>query len=77
MSDESSVVATTAVRCQESLRLANDGIQRASQLATAAAGDELVAAEIRNSLNELGKIVGAIYTDDVLDRVFRRFCIGK
>jgi tRNA modification GTPase len=40
-------------------------------------GEELVAADVRNALDELGKVVGAVYTDDVLDRIFSRFCIGK
>ena len=40
-------------------------------------GDELVAAEIRAALDALGELVGAICTDDVLDRVFSQFCIGK
>ena len=43
----------------------------------AAAGEELVAAELRRALSELGKVVGAVYTDDILDRIFSRFCIGK
>ena len=40
-------------------------------------GEELIAAEIRLALADLGKVVGAVYTDDILDRVFSRFCIGK
>ena len=71
------VVASTAVRCGDSLRLARAAIQRAHELATAQGGDELIAAETRNALQELGKIVGAVYTDDILDRVFSSFCIGK
>ena len=70
-------VASTAARCGESLRLAAESLQRAADLTTDSAGDELVAAEIRTALTELGKVVGAIYTDDVLDRIFSRFCIGK
>jgi tRNA modification GTPase len=37
----------------------------------------LVASELRLALQELGKVTGAVYTDDVLDRIFSRFCIGK
>jgi len=40
-------------------------------------GDELIAIEMRESLDQLGKIVGVVFTDDILDRVFSRFCIGK
>ena len=38
---------------------------------------ELLALSLRLALEELGAIVGAVYTDDLLDRVFSRFCIGK
>lgn len=71
------VVAATAVRCRESLRLAGESLERAHEIARRQAGDELIAGEIRAALSELGKVVGAIYTDDLLDRIFSRFCIGK
>ncbi len=38
---------------------------------------ELLAVELRAALEELGEMVGAVYTDDLLDRIFSRFCIGK
>jgi tRNA modification GTPase len=64
-------------RCAESLERACEAISRAAQANDAAAGDELVAAEVRLALEELGKTVGAVYTEDLLDRIFSRFCIGK
>ena len=70
-------VAATAARCHESLRMAGESLGRASELACVAAGEELIAAEIRAALAELGRVVGAVYTDDLLDRIFSRFCIGK
>jgi tRNA modification GTPase len=74
---ETAVVAGTAIRCRESLRLASESLARARQAAVAQIGEELVAAEIRTALDELGKVAGQVYTDDVLDRIFSRFCIGK
>jgi len=74
---ETTVVAGTAIRCRESLRLAGQCLGRARQIAARRTGEELVAAELRTALSELGKVVGAVYTDDVLDRIFGRFCIGK
>lgn len=38
---------------------------------------ELMALELRLALEQIGEMVGAIYTDDLLDRIFSRFCIGK
>lgn len=71
------ILPATAQRCQESLQGADQALQHAIALQQAGQGDELVAAEIRLTLDELGKILGVIYTDDLLDRVFSRFCIGK
>jgi tRNA modification GTPase len=74
---ELGVVAGTADRCRESLRLAAAALERATVAARSALGEELVAAEVRGALEELGQVVGAVYTEDLLDRVFSRFCIGK
>jgi tRNA modification GTPase len=74
---ETGVVAGTAARCRESLQLATASLARARQAAIAGGGEEFVAAEVRLALEELGSVVGAGYTDDILDRVFSRFCIGK
>jgi tRNA modification GTPase len=71
------VVAMTAERCRESVRLAETSLNRAVGLVRDGGGDELVAAEVRDAINELGKVVGAVYTDDILDRIFSTFCVGK
>ena len=41
------------------------------------AGDELVAIDLYQTLDELGRVVGRVVSDDILDRIFGRFCIGK
>jgi tRNA modification GTPase len=74
---EGDVVVGTAVRCRESLRGAAESLERAATLAINEEGEELIAAEMRMALDELGRVVGAVYTDDLLDRIFSRFCIGK
>lgn len=75
--DVSGVVAATAARSRESIRLACESIQRARDLVQDRHGEELIASEVRVAIDELGKVVGAVYTDDLLDRIFSRFCIGK
>jgi tRNA modification GTPase len=38
---------------------------------------ELVATDLRDALDAVGAVLGAVTPDDVLGRVFSRFCIGK
>jgi tRNA modification GTPase len=38
---------------------------------------ELIAFEIRSALDSLGEIVGQTATEEVLNRIFEQFCIGK
>jgi tRNA modification GTPase len=59
-----------AAGCAAHLRAARDHVS---------AGDppELAAAALRAALDQLGELTGAVYTDDLLDRVFSRFCVGK
>lgn len=71
------IVAATADRCRESIRRAFESLERSLDLLAAGNGQELVAAELRAALDEIGAVVGAVYTDDILDRVFSTFCIGK
>ncbi len=74
---ESNAIASTAARCSDSLLSAGAAVGRAIALATQQSGDELVSAELRAALEDLGRVVGAVYTNDLLDRIFSRFCIGK
>ena len=38
---------------------------------------EILSIELRNSMDSLGEITGEITTEDLLGRIFSRFCIGK
>ena len=71
------LLGTTAARAQSSLQQAAAALDRALGLARDESGQELLSIEIRDALDALGDIAGAIYTDDLLDRIFSRFCIGK
>ena len=52
-------------------------IERAKQAGRSGRGDELIAIELREALDCLAHILGTVYTDDILDRIFSKFCIGK
>ncbi|QDS89574.1 tRNA modification GTPase MnmE [Rosistilla ulvae] len=74
---ESSTVSSTAVRCRETLVQASDALSNAQQVIEHQLGEELVAAELRFALDAIGRVTGVVYTDDILDRIFSEFCIGK
>ncbi|MCU7611214.1 tRNA uridine-5-carboxymethylaminomethyl(34) synthesis GTPase MnmE [Anaplasma capra] len=38
---------------------------------------EVIAEYLRLATKEIGKVTGAVYGDDVLDSIFKKFCIGK
>lgn len=38
---------------------------------------ECVALELRVALQALGEIVGIVTNEDILDQIFKEFCIGK
>jgi tRNA modification GTPase len=71
------VVPITAARCQASLNNALQSLLNAKDAAELRLGDEVIASEIRLSLDEIGLVAGTVYTDDILDSLFSRFCIGK
>ncbi|MGE5612077.1 MAG: tRNA modification GTPase, partial [Bacillota bacterium] len=60
----------------QAIEEARGALSRADQIAREA-GAEVVALELREALDALGRIVGQITPDDVLGRVFATFCIGK
>ncbi|MCA9052226.1 MAG: tRNA modification GTPase [Planctomycetaceae bacterium] len=70
-------LTSTTARCRESLRQGQSALADALNALDAGAGDELIALDLRAGLDALGMICGSVYTDDVLDRIFSRFCIGK
>jgi tRNA modification GTPase len=52
-------------------------LNRAYQLSEQNLSPEFIAPDLQNALEELGSLIGTTTTEDVLDRVFSRFCIGK
>lgn len=72
---ESAVV--TKARHRIALEKAYDAILKARGAFQKQLSLEFIAFDLREALDRLGEIVGEIYTDDILDIVFREFCIGK
>ncbi len=66
-----------SARHVEALGRARIAMERARDQARQAGPIELQAADLRWALDGLGEVLGSVSPDDVLGRVFSRFCIGK
>lgn len=56
---------------------ASEALGRAEKAIEAHLPPEIVSAELRLALTALEEIVGKTYTEDILGRIFSKFCIGK
>jgi tRNA modification GTPase len=70
-------LAPSLSRCRHHVAESLAALRRAHTVVIERLPGELLALEVRAALDQLGEMVGAVYTDDLLDRVFSRFCIGK
>jgi tRNA modification GTPase len=70
-------VLVTQLRHQAALQRTLDSLAAAMVSIDAKAAGELIAMDLRAAIDALGEITGAVSTDDILDRIFKEFCIGK
>jgi tRNA modification GTPase len=67
----------TRLRHRTNLTKTREALAAAIQSVEARLSGEFVAMDLRAAIDALGEITGAVTTDDILDRIFREFCIGK
>jgi tRNA modification GTPase len=70
-------VIVTNVRHYEALTQANEFLTKVLEGLDINITGDFLAMDIRQSLHYLGLITGDITTDDLLDNIFSKFCIGK
>ena len=67
----------TNIRHKQALDNAAGALERAHASIRAAEPQELTALSLREALDAIGEIIGVVSSDDILDRIFSQFCIGK
>jgi tRNA modification GTPase len=72
---ENSLLANS--RQKASLERTRAAIEKALLCLRNSNSDELVSFNLREALNALGEITGETVTEDILDNIFSKFCIGK
>lgn len=70
-------VFVTNLRHAAAFERALQGVDQARQSVEAGCAGELVALDLRIAADALGEITGVITTDEILERIFAEFCIGK
>lgn len=70
-------VMVTNIRHVEALRMTQEALERVLYGIDNPVTSDFLAMDIRQSLHHLGEITGAVTTDDLLENIFSKFCIGK
>jgi tRNA modification GTPase len=70
-------VTVTNVRHRDALRRARESLGQALESVRCGMPGELVSIDVRAAADALGEITGVITTDEILERIFSEFCIGK
>lgn len=70
-------VLVTSLRHYQNLLQTHESLDRVLNGMSEGITGDFLAMDIRQSLHYLGEITGTITTDDLLDNIFSKFCIGK
>lgn len=64
-------------RSREALKDAYNGLLKSFDAMKEGLSEEFIAVDLKGTLNSFKKILGETIEEDILDRIFERFCIGK
>ncbi|HQF01289.1 MAG: tRNA uridine-5-carboxymethylaminomethyl(34) synthesis GTPase MnmE [Bacteroidales bacterium] len=73
--EDNAIISNT--RHYEALSNSLDALNSVEEAMLQGISSDLVASDIRQALYHLGTITGQIVNDDILDHIFKNFCIGK
>jgi tRNA modification GTPase len=70
-------VAVTNVRHKEAMEKAREHLQLAYESLQSGETSEFVSLDVRIALDFLGEVIGVVTSEEILNNIFAKFCIGK
>ena len=70
-------IAITRERHRDHLQQAADALSTASKSMNSGCSEELIAVDVTLAMEHLGSVLGKTFAEDLLDKIFGQFCIGK
>ncbi len=70
-------IIITNIRHYDALLKVSESLVRVKSGLDSLLPEDLIAIDIRHAIHYLGEITGEITSDEILDNIFRNFCIGK
>ncbi len=70
-------VVITNIRHKNLIEKANESIKKAKMTMKQNMPLDIIAIFIKDILEDLGNITGEVVTDDIIDEIFSKFCLGK
>ncbi len=74
-SEKSAIVSN--IRHYQCLKKAKDALLNAEESTKSGLSGEFISVDLRNAETNLGEIIGEVTSDDILNNIFTKFCIGK
>jgi tRNA modification GTPase len=75
--DSSAEILLSNLRHKQALERAREGLEQALEASRANLSAEFISVDLGRALQALGEIVGETTSEDILNRIFSQFCIGK
>jgi tRNA modification GTPase len=75
--DSSAEILLSNLRHKQALERAREGLEQALEASRANLSAEFISVDLGRALQALGEIVGETTSEDILERIFSQFCIGK
>jgi tRNA modification GTPase len=74
-SEKTAIVSN--LRHYQCLSKAKENLNKAMDSAVNKMSGEFITLDLRNAINALGEIIGEVTSEDILNNIFTKFCIGK